>query len=89
MANIDRSAATAAPEPLLEPPVSRAVSQGFRGTGQGSSVDTPPYASSCIACLPSRMAPASSSRRTTVASLAGRRSRKVGEFAVVGIPAVS
>src|SRR5205085_9338708 len=42
IANIERSAATAAPEPLLEPPVSCAVFQGLRGTGQANPVDTPP-----------------------------------------------
>jgi hypothetical protein len=51
-------AATAAPEPLLDPPVKCARFQGLRAGGQGRSKEGPPCANSCVASLPSRIAPA-------------------------------
>src|SRR5690349_493257 len=46
-------AATAAPEPELDPPVKRRVSHGLRAGGQGRSNAGPPMANSCVANLPS------------------------------------
>src|SRR5207248_801207 len=54
--------ATAAAEPLLEPPGVRAVSHGLR-VGEGSKL-----AYCVVTVLPSSTAPAWRSRRTTVAS---------------------
>src|SRR5205085_11091533 len=52
-------AATAAPEPLEEPPVKCARSHGLRAGGHGRSKDGPPCANSWVASLPMRIAPAS------------------------------
>ena len=64
-------AATAAPDPLEEPPVKCPMFQGLRAGGQGKSKDGPPCANSCVASLPSSTPPASWSRATAAASCAG------------------
>ena len=84
-----RPAAAAAPEPDDEPPVKCAVFQGLRAGGQGKSNDGPPWANSCVASLPVRIAPASCRRVTQVASLSGTRSIQVREWPLVSTPAVS
>ncbi len=56
-------AATAMPDPPLEPPGTRSVSNGLRAGGVSM-----PQANSCILVLPSRMAPASRSLRTAAPS---------------------
>ena len=58
-ANGARPAATAAPEPLDEPPVKCSRFHGLRAGGHGRSNDGPPCANSCVASLPSSTAPAS------------------------------
>ena len=60
-------AATAAAEPLLEPPGVCSVFQGLR-VGEGSAV-----ANSVVTVLPSRIAPACYSRTVTVASYVGTK----------------
>src|SRR3546814_16681106 len=47
-----RPAATAAPDPDEEPPVTCARFQGFRAGGQGRSNEGPACAISCVASLP-------------------------------------
>ncbi len=54
-----RPAATAAPEPVEEPPVKCARFQGLRAGGHGRSNDGPACAISWVASLPSSTAPAS------------------------------
>ena len=66
-----RPAATAAPEPLDEPPANRSSAQGLRTGGQGRSKEGPPCANSCVASLPSSSAPAALSRVTIAASRCG------------------
>ena len=51
-------AATAAPEPLDEPPLNRSSPQGLRTGGQGKSSEGPPCANSCVLSLPISTAPA-------------------------------
>ena len=52
-------AATAAPEPVEEPPVKWARFHGLRAGGHGRSNDGPAWAISWVASLPSSTAPAS------------------------------
>ena len=52
-------AATAAPEPVEEPPVKCARFHGLRAGGHGRSNDGPAWAISWVSSLPSRTAPAS------------------------------
>ena len=54
-----RPAATAAPEPVEDPPVKWARFQGLRAGGHGRSNDGPAWAISWVASLPSSTAPAS------------------------------
>ena len=81
-------AATAAPEPLLDPPGMWSVFHGLRA-GTNRLVGGPPRANSCIASLPSSTVPASRSRVTTVASCVGTRCSSTFDCAVVRTPAVS
>src|SRR5262245_6268907 len=84
-----RNAATAAPEPPLEPPGERSSAPGLRvGPYHGLSV-VEPAANSWVLHLPIGTAPASRSRRTASASSAGTLSRKNDEPWVVRTPAVS
>src|ERR1019366_8656115 len=64
-------AASAAPEPLDEPPVKCSRRHGLRAGGHGRSNDGPPCANSCVCSLPSSTAPASYSMRAAEASEAG------------------
>ena len=81
--------ATAEPEPLLEPPVMWARFQGLRAGSKGVVQSGPPRANSCMASLPTRMAPAFLSRAVTVASTGGTRCKSTYEPEVVRTPAVS
>src|SRR5215475_11161468 len=76
-------AATAAPEPLDEPPVKCSRFHGLRAGGQGRSKDGPPWANSCVASLPVSTAPAAASLVTAVASKSGTQSLEVREWPVV------
>src|SRR5215831_886969 len=82
-------AATAAPDPDDEPPVKCAVFHGLRAGGHGKSNDGPPWANSCVASLPIKIAPAAWSLATAVASLVGTRSMHMRECPDVRTPAVS
>jgi len=70
-ANVTRPAAVAVPEPLDEPPLHRERSQGFR-PGPVRDADAnrypPPPASSTMASLPMRIAPALARFWITLAS---------------------
>ncbi|CRE12069.1 Uncharacterised protein [Bordetella pertussis] len=59
-------APTAAPDPLLDPPVAQGTSarSGLRGVPMRWLVPQPPNANSTVCVLPSRIIPASSSART-------------------------
>src|SRR5215831_9048618 len=75
VAPAQRKAATAAPEPPLDPPGERSSAHGFRvGPYQGLLV-VEPAANSCVLHLPIAIAPASFSRRTASASSRGTLSR--------------
>jgi len=76
-------AATAAAEPIDDPPGVRARSYGLR-VGPGVR-----NASSAVTVLPMTIAPAASSARTTSDDRAGTRPRKSAEPFSVGMPAVS
>ena len=65
-------AATAAPDPPLEPPVIRVMSHGFAVGPHAETRLVPPAASSCMFVLPTTIAPAAFSRRTTAASVVAR-----------------
>ena len=75
-------AATAAAEPLDEPPGVQATFHGLR-VGAGSEV-----ANSVVWSLPSRIAPAALSRATEVASWSGTKPTIVFEPASVRSPAL-
>src|ERR1700730_13101335 len=60
-------AATAAPDPALDPPGYDSSCHGLRVSGTFW-----PYANSCVTVLPTMIAPASRSFRTIVASWVGR-----------------
>src|SRR4029434_10526402 len=83
-------AATAAPEPEDEPPVTRCTleSHGLRVAQECAYSPAGPYANSCMLSLPSTTAPAPARRATTVASRAGTESARIFEPPVVRIPSV-
>src|SRR6185436_13180515 len=70
-----RNAATAAPEPPLEPPGTRSSAHGLRVAPYHGLLVVEPASNSCVLHLPTRTAPASLSRRTDSASCAGTWSR--------------
>ena len=74
-----RPAASAAAEPPLEPPATRSGSRGLRTVPRCSLIELKPHANSCVAVLPSTIAPASRTRRTASASASGTCSRKIPE----------
>jgi hypothetical protein len=78
-ANIDVPAITDAPQPELEPPVKRAVSQGLRAGGWGRSKYSPPLPVpySQVFSRPRQMAPCSRSWATSRASLVAMRPRLI------------
>src|SRR5687768_2717853 len=81
-------AATATAEPPLDPPGVRVRSHGFfDGPSAEFSVDEP-IANSSRLVLPMTIAPAASSRSTTVALYGGMKPRRILDEAVVGTPAV-
>ena len=88
-APMHRPPATAAPEPLEDPPVMWPVFHGFRAGGNGVVKSGPPRANSCMASLPRSTAPASRYLATTVQSSAGTLSMSTLEPEVVRTPAVS
>src|SRR5439155_3730350 len=83
-----KPAATAAALPPLEPPGTRSGQCGLRvGPNAECSVDEP-MANSSRLVLPMATAPASRSRRTTVASYGGRQPSRMRDEHVVGMPRV-
>ena len=83
-----RAAATAAPDPLLEPPVTWSRFQGLRACSK-RLVFGPPRANSCMASLPSSTPPPSFSLRVVVASSDGTRYSSTLDWPVVRTPSVS
>src|SRR5690606_4990659 len=71
-----KPAATAAPEPPLEPPGMRVVFQGLSVCPPTELTLRTPYANSCRLVLPTIAAPARRSRSTTGASAFGTWSLK-------------
>src|SRR5262245_7613903 len=71
-----RKAAVAPPEPLLEPPVKRSRSQGFRAVA--NAWDKLVVPNSVILSLPRRMAPADFNSPITVASSPRTKSLRMG-----------
>src|SRR5690554_2497625 len=84
-----KPAATAAPEPLLDPPLKCSRFHGLRAGGQGRSNEGPPCANSWVESLPIRTPPAARSRAVAVASEPAILSIAVRECPVVGTPAAS
>ena len=82
-------AATAAPDPPLDPPVIRARSQGLAVGPQAEMRLVAPAASSCWLVLPTRMAPASRMRTTTAASRVASLPSHAREHPVVSLPETS
>src|ERR687885_1890700 len=74
--------ATAAADPPDEPPGTRAVSQGLRTTPNAEFSFDDPIANSSQFVLPTRTAPAASSRWTTVASYGGTNVSRMRDEAV-------
>ena len=83
-----KSAATAAADPPDEPPGTRVVSSGFFVGPKAEFSVLEPIANSSRLVLPTKIAPASRSRVTTVASYGGRQSARIFDEHVVGIPCV-
>src|SRR2546427_2905132 len=70
-------AATAAPEPPLEPAGKRSGFQGLRQVPWGGVSVVPPQADSCLFVFPTMMAPARLSRAATVAASAGTTAGRI------------
>ena len=83
MAAWHNPAATAAPEPRLEPPGIRVRSHGLHTGGV-----TVPQAYSCVRVLPIRIAPAPRNRAATAESRRGKLAPGAVVPAVVGMSAV-
>ena len=82
-------AATSALLPLDDPPVSRAVSHGLR-TGPEAEVKLDPEQHrSSQTLLPAIVAPAASSRSTTVASRLGTKPSTARDPFIIGMPATA
>ena len=84
-------AATATPEPLLEPPGVRlrCGSQGFQGVPRRVLVPHPPMANSTVWVLPSTIMPCAISRRARVAVRSALRSRHASQPPVTVLPSIS
>ena len=85
---IARPEAIAAPDPLLEPPVTWSRFHGLQAWSN-RLVLGPPNANSCMASLPRLTAPASRSRTIAVLSSAGTRCSSTFDCPVVRTPSVS
>src|SRR5258707_13276598 len=83
-----RPAATAAPEPLDEPPVKCAVFHGLRAGGDGKLYAGPPAGEFCGASVAMRIAPAPPNLRATVASRSGTRWSGTPAIAEARVPRV-
>ena len=83
-----RSAATTAEAPPEEPPGTRARSHGLRVVPKAECSVDEPIANSSMLSLPSRIAPATLSRATTVASYGGTKRSRIFDPQVVRMPRV-
>src|SRR5688500_2232834 len=89
VAAIRSPAASAAPEPLLDPPGVRERSQGLVASANSPPpTGLPPNENSGRFNLPTSTPPAAFMRATTVASKSGTKSLNTGVLAVVLIPFV-
>ncbi len=86
-----RRAATATPEPLLDPPGVRgtSASHGFHGVPRCWLVPQPPQANSTVCVLPSTISPWLTRRRTIVAVAVARWFSRLAEPPVVIRPSIS
>src|SRR5438552_1882105 len=82
-------AATAAPDPPLDPPGTRSCDQGLRVPPRRSCCVVAPHANSWLRTSPTGTAPASRSRVTATASACPTRPAHASEPAVCGHPATS
>ena len=82
-------ATTATADPPDDPPGIFVGSHGLWTSPKCGLTELTPYANSCKPSLPRSTAPASRSRRTTVASSSGIQSARIREPAVVRIPFVA
>src|SRR5437867_11745756 len=88
VATVTRPAASAAADPLLDPPGVRERFHGFFASGKAPPSPALPNENSGSFVLPASTPPAAFNRATTVASKSGTKSRSTGEFAVVLMPLV-
>src|SRR5262245_8696535 len=88
VATVTRPAASAAADPLLDPPGVRDRFHGLCASGNAPPEPALPKENSGRCVLPTRIPPASFSRATTVASKSGTKSTRTGVLAVVRIPFV-
>src|SRR6266850_8386440 len=88
VATVTSPAASAAAEPLLDPPGVRDRSHGLCASGKAPPDPALPNENSGRCVLPTSTAPAVFSRATTVASKSGKKSASTGVLAVVRIPFV-
>src|SRR5207249_11390291 len=88
VATVSRPAASAAADPLLDPPGVRDRFHGFFASGNAPPSPALPNENSGSFILPSSTPPADFNRATTVASKSGTKSRSTGVFAVVLMPFV-
>ena len=84
-----RPAASAAPDPLLEPPGIWSRFQGLRAGGKRWPGNWMPKANSWVMSLPSITQPALCNRATHVESASGTQSASTAEPAVVRMPFVA
>src|SRR5262245_49249365 len=88
VATVSSPAASAAADPLLEPPGVRDKFHGFAASGNAPPSPALPNENSGSFIFPTGTAPACFSFVTTVASKSGTKSSSTGVFAVVLIPFV-
>src|SRR2546423_561908 len=88
VATVRSPAASAAAEPLLDPPGVRERFQGFFASGNAPPSPALPNENSGSFIFPISTPPAPFSLATTVASKSGTKSASTGVFAVVLIPFV-
>jgi hypothetical protein len=88
VATVTMPAASAAAEPLLEPPGVRARFHGLCASGNAPPDPALPKENSGRCVFPTSTAPACFKRVTTVASKPGTKSTSTGVLAVVRMPVV-
>src|SRR5439155_26154069 len=88
VATVTRPAASAAADPLLDPPGVRDRFHGFFASGNAPPSPALPNENSGNFILPSSSHPAAFNSATIVATKSGTKSRSTGVFAVVLMPFV-